>query len=486
MKKLIKTQDGFSTLEILIAFAILTIALTSVILVTFGNQSTSIDSQTNNEALTKARQQLEIMRALARQDFGAVKNCDDSSVTKCSDPVDPFYSVRAMVNEVDSFTKQIASEVTYSVNLSRPQKVELNTIVTDWSSVLGGDTCNPTLSGNWATPQLLGTADIGSNNAGTDVDVIAKKAYITANSSTASKHDFYVIDVTDPNLPNLPILGSINTGPGLATIHVVGNYAYVANISTVTQLQVIDISSPGIPVLVASLDVTLAGDTAVGNSIFYSNKKIYLGLSKSTGPEFHVIDVSNPLSPAKKASFETNTQVGAIILKNNVAFLAVPDDPLSIAPEQLRILDVSQANSGIISQINTFSHPNAITMSGAGLYISIDGDTLYLGRAGLNSAHNPEFFSLNITIPNNVTPINSKYTGSSVNAIIIRDDLAFIATGDTNLDFQIWDLNNLGSGTPYGSKNIDPISPGGIDCEDNTIYVVQKNQKAFQIVGPGL
>src|SRR3989344_2704590 len=60
---------GNSTLEILIAFAILILTMTAVILLFFSNQSISIDTQTNNEALFKAHGLLETARAASRQNF---------------------------------------------------------------------------------------------------------------------------------------------------------------------------------------------------------------------------------------------------------------------------------------------------------------------------------------------------------------------------------------------------------------------------------
>lgn len=44
-------QRGMATLEILIAFAVLILCMGAVILVMFGNQSVSVDSQLNNEAI---------------------------------------------------------------------------------------------------------------------------------------------------------------------------------------------------------------------------------------------------------------------------------------------------------------------------------------------------------------------------------------------------------------------------------------------------
>ncbi len=481
-----REQRGVATLEMLIALVVIVLALSAVILVSFGGQKLSVGSQTNQEAIYRTKTLIENARALARQDFTAIKDCDDAGATKCNSPVDPFYSSKVTITpSADLLTKTVVAQTTWSSG----QQVTLSTVVTDWQSALGGDTCNPTLTGDWSNPQLLGKADVGQNNGGTDVDVISNKAYVTADASSANKNDFYVVDISNPNVSNLPILGSVNTGPGLAAVRVAGKYAYVANTSTGSQLQVIDISNPNNPFVAASLDVTAAGDSAVGNSIYYSSKRVYLGLTKSSGPEFYVIDVSNPLNPLVKASFEINSQVNDIRAKSGIAYLAVPDDPSTSAiAEQLKVLDVSQADSGTITQINIFA-PNPSTMSGEGLHLSKDGLTLYLGEGGANPGNKPDFFVLNVSNPASISVLNSKYIPTSndvtVNAIVVRENLAFLWTSDTNLGFQIWDLNNLGNSTPYAALNTQQTATGGLDCDGNYLYTAQKSQKALQIIGPG-
>ena len=64
-----KYVNGFATLEILIAFAVLILSISAVILLAFGNQSIIVDSRTNSEALYKAQKMLEEARAASRQDF---------------------------------------------------------------------------------------------------------------------------------------------------------------------------------------------------------------------------------------------------------------------------------------------------------------------------------------------------------------------------------------------------------------------------------
>ena len=67
-----KSCAGFSTLEMLIAMAILVLALSSVVITGASSQSLIVDSQISSEALGKAQRSLEYMQALARKDFKLV------------------------------------------------------------------------------------------------------------------------------------------------------------------------------------------------------------------------------------------------------------------------------------------------------------------------------------------------------------------------------------------------------------------------------
>ena len=64
--------NGFATLEVLMALAIVMLALSATILVSFGNQSLLADSQTSRTALSKARVLLESVRIIAEDDLRSV------------------------------------------------------------------------------------------------------------------------------------------------------------------------------------------------------------------------------------------------------------------------------------------------------------------------------------------------------------------------------------------------------------------------------
>src|SRR3989344_578591 len=64
-----KKGEGFSTIEMLVAFAILSLAFTGILTVVFGNDNFAIDSQLNSEAMFYAERDLNEGRKQAEMDF---------------------------------------------------------------------------------------------------------------------------------------------------------------------------------------------------------------------------------------------------------------------------------------------------------------------------------------------------------------------------------------------------------------------------------
>ena len=60
---------GFSTVEMMIAMAVMILVLAAVVLLSFGSQSLLADSQGNAEALSLAQLMLEAQESLARNKF---------------------------------------------------------------------------------------------------------------------------------------------------------------------------------------------------------------------------------------------------------------------------------------------------------------------------------------------------------------------------------------------------------------------------------
>lgn len=520
-------QNGFSTLEMLIAMAILITALTAVMLVSFGNQSLLSDSQTSAEALSLAQGLLENEQALARQDFKLVV---PTSTTVTLGPLTYTENV-SVQTQPDYFTKNVKATITWSGDHNRVETTALSAVVTNFNNAVGGDTCDSVLTPSadaWKNPQiknsvtsLASLANISGTYPINDLDAYQGRLYV-AVGSTANKTDptFFVFD-TNKLINNLAnsLIGSLdNNGSsvgtgGLAAVAVATstsqNYAYVASaygasFNTATgacsnnnganlacgQLQVIDVSGPTPQVkytfeMPVASGVVGSSGSAVGNSIFYSNGYVYLGLTKtSSGPEFNIIDVHNPLNPQWVGSYQVGYNINAIYVSNGYAYLAHPTDSSASNQEQVTVLDVSTPSSP--KRIGDYHAPDN---QGNGKSLDLVGNTLYLGRT-VTTTNPPtyEFYILNDSSPsglaannpNSLQPPGAKIS-STVEGVSVRfgldsskafHTLAFLLT---KTQFQVWDASNPLSVSAWGLPVNLPASGGleepSFDCEGNYFYV---------------
>lgn len=494
-------NTGMATIELLIAFAILVINITAVILLTNGEQSVAIDTETNSEALYKAQELIEEAKSDANSDFNLANPIPAGP--------DGIYKKSLLVKQIDLFTKEITSLITWN-NEGRDQTVNLTTRVTNPDAVDGGDTCSSVLAGDWTNPQKteyeFGDDILNDTSSGfpiTSIQSFNHKMYVTVNNDNGNNPGtFFILDITDPdNTPTLlspPLFDNSTVGEGLNGVAVdSGNYAYVASAytsapancmqnSNCAQLQVIDVSNPTNPTIIKNFkiqSITSGNKLAAGTSIFYKNGIVYLGLVKANlgYNELYIIDVGgagggSPTNPIILDSVKIDNGVNSIFVRGNYAYVASPNN------QELKIFDVSNPSS--ISEVGYFDAPGGGANNGNGKSLYLVGDTLYLGRTLLNGN---EFYVLDNSDSETSLPIlGSKNIQNSddgqppapfnttVGGIIIRHNLAFLIT---NEEFQTWDISNPTNIVKYANPLILPPGTGGglqgtaSDCEGNHIFV---------------
>lgn len=455
-------RQGQMIIEVLVAIAILTIATVAATLVVLGSEKMSLDSRRAAEALSRAREALETAQALARNSYASVA---DSSLSEGG------YTTQVDVVDVSSVRKDVIARVSWQAEPNRTQTVEIATTVTDAEGVqnLGGDTGGTGLSGDWRNPRTLGSVDLGPGNQATGLDVVNKLVYLSASASSGSKPDFFVVDATDGMNP--VIRANIDTGPSLNAVDAADNFAYTANASTSAQLQIIDISNPFTPSLIRSFTLPgVSGSGAVGKSVFYYADRIYIGTNKASGPEFHIVDVSNPSSPVSLGSREINYDVNRIQINGDLAYITTSD-----ANGEIKILNIS--NPGSIAEIGSFNP--AGSMAGKGLYVI--GNNLYLGRARGSGAGQNEFHIVNVASSSLPVGLGSVDLGSDLNGILVRENLAFLGTDDSNSEFQVWDVSSSTLPVFWSQFNFPQVVTG-LDYEDNLVYVSVRSNDALRII----
>ena len=509
-----KSCSGFSTLEMLIAMAILVLALSSVVITGASSQSIIVDSQIASEALGRAQRSIEYAQALARKDFKLV---NPTSTTFMIGPTAYIASTTVEMVGTDHAQKKITSTVLWKGEYGRSQHVSLSALVTNFPHAVGGDTCDSVLPDRgWDAPftenaivdfrQLIATST--GINVITNLDAHKGKLYVTVGNTTyKSDPTLFIFDIAKlKSVPTHALLGKLDTAPttatGLLSLHIAEGtttgsmYAYVANENpsnwgtctlsyNCAQLQIIDVSSSTnitlasttnykIPATAVTNPVTGSGGQGVGDSIFYKDGLVYLGLTKTgSGPEFNIIDVHNPLLPQRVGSYVVGASVSAITVVGNLAYLATNDNA-----RELIVLNVTNPVSPTLA-----SSYDAVGSAGFGYGLSLYtvGDALYLGRTYVSNG--PEFLILDSsssasmmpTTPLSLSDIGVPGNTFSTNAIMVRDYLSFVVGGSPSSGGKLYikKVSDPANITDWATAVILPGGSlgSGLDCEGNDLFV---------------
>ena len=399
------------------------------------------------EALGTARMALDGIKRQAASNFDLIKKYTAD---------DPFYQTTVTIIDLDLYTKQVKVVVSWQTQGTARGQVELTAVVTDRRAALSGSTCLASPGGG--LPVVNSNLVLSTANGSTGVVVRNHLAYVTTNSSVLKMEDFFVVDVTDPLHPTT--VSKLHTGPGLMSIAVSGNNAFVANASINGQMQIIDISNPVAPILKSSYKLPghYTDNATVGNVIAYSNNRVYLGTQKSQIAEFHVIDVTNPVAPVELGSYEIGAGINAIMIVGQNAYVASPSS------EELKILDVS--NPASIRQASGFDAPGG---SGNGKSLAILDDLVFLGR----TVGGKELYVLQYSGPQMTELSERNLDTSTVNVTAVPSWL-FMATTDTAKSLQIWNTEDPANPTLAKSLGItDKIT--ALACGRDKLYLATSN-----------
>ena len=446
----LKTKNlGQSTLELLVALVVIILTISSVIVVSFGNQSLSVDTELNDLALLKAREDLEDARADARENWAGF-------VT--SSQIDGQFTREIIVENTTNYEKKVTARVSWLLDPLRPQKVELTTIVTDWKTSFseggGGG-----VIGQWNNPRTAGTIDLGPGNEGSDLAVIENTVFIVAKASDSKKKDFYSINVTNIDAP--APRASIDIGDGLNAIALMENYAYVAQDASSNQLQIVNISNPDAPSLAAQ--ISLQNNSEEGTSIFALDNYAYVGSNSSAGKEFQIFNVSNPTNPSFTGSVEIGANVNDIYVYRNRAYLAT-----SKTNGEILIFDVSAPTSPQQIAAFDFGDTPGLSVFANNLndfYAGIGNSLVIVNSANLGS----------------LSVIGSYNTGGQVNDIYIRDYLAFLATSNSTAEFQAVNITSKATPILHSSYNFPQLGTG-ITYRNNVVYMSVRSNDALRII----
>ncbi|OGI64953.1 hypothetical protein A3A95_02260 [Candidatus Nomurabacteria bacterium RIFCSPLOWO2_01_FULL_39_18] len=470
-----KYIKGMATLELLIAFVILILCTSAVIMVAFGNQSFAVDSETNNEAIQKAQKALEDTRALSRQDFDLVVSdpnpIQDGIYTK-QIIVDPFAATEC--------SRQIESKITWDTDMNQPQSINLFSRVGDIPEALdlGGD-CS-------ASPPGPGFTVGGGLNMGgaktNGLDVLNKKVFIALQDPPGLAY----VDATNYAAP-VQIMNSYDVGSEVNDVDIARDldtgeiYAYVARETNTNQLQIIDVTDINNPIFVRNVDLPEVGGSSEpeGYRVYYYKNRLYMTTKETAGPELHIFDASDPVTSFPKFGIkELNRTVNDLVVVDqniggtnySVAYMVADSDL-----KEIGVFDVTTAG--------TANEMFSLNMTGGAdaysLFFSSTSKLLYVGRQA-NAGQ--EFFAYDASNSFSTLIERAKReVGEHPIGLRIAGAYAYMVTNDSNEDFQTYNADpatGLSHIRTYNASN----KGTGIDYEDQFIYeTMEQGSETLQI-----
>ncbi len=484
-------HDGFSTLEILIAFAILITTLVATVTLSFGSQSIGLDTETNHEALNLAKENLENLRALSRESFETILPVVSTNTIQGTS-----YEIQDLILDSQCL-KEATIGVTWATESSRPQRIELEAIVTNWNEAirLGGDCVTTPPFGNWENLQKFGSANFSPGRP-TAIDALRTFVYIGADTPPF----FYIANVENAAPVNNPapffiaFSNGFNAGVAINDIDVATlsngkTYAFVARATSTQQFGMINVSNPATPTSITRSLSGVSGSNPEGFRIAYFDNKVYITARYTAGPEFHIFDVSNPMNPVEMGS---GTELGSTVedmaiekrkvggTTHTIVYFAMD---ANVIHGEVIAYDVTNPLSPYkISGANTNLPGN---QDGASLYRL--GNKLYFGRTSVPSG--PDLYIFDIQDPFSASgglPIlASKDIGAGVTAIRANGKIMFLATTKATKELQVWPAEPLkltAAPSAVSTYNLPRIAEQAIDYEDNRMYASSNTDDSLRII----
>ncbi len=451
-----RIKQAQSSLEILIALGIFLIIVAAVATVVLGNQFLAQTAKQEHEALLLAQQQLEQAKAKTRYSFESILPSSSSQ---------SIYLKELLVEDQGFETKKVRSRVSWNIAVLRQGLVELTTILTNWHNLEIDDGTGPgeDPSGEWDCPVSAGTIDLGPGNQGTGIAVKNNLVFLSGLAADDKKPDLFSIDATNIYAPTL--LFSTSTGKGLNALTISDNFIYAAHNYTRNQIQVIDISNPASFSL--NYQLSLNGSNLRALSIVAEQGYLYVGSEGGAGNEFQIFSLANPNSPSFVGSYNVGMSIWDISVFSNKAYLAVTGS----SPE-LVVMDISNPSSP--TPFTQFDCSSSCSSSNQGL--SVFAPNAAYVFLGTNS---------NLVILDaSSTPYQVKSqlsAGGTVNDVYVRNDLAFLATSDSNDEFQVVNIANLAAPQVFSSLNF-PQMAASVAYRNNTVYTAVRSNDALRII----
>ncbi len=452
-----RTQRGFSIIEIIVAMGIVMIISVTAITTVVGSFSTNRLGDEQTRASQYAQEGIEAVRSIKNQGWttpflatSCVAGCGIASGASWSwsgtsntltgmtriitvSPVsrDGSGNVVSSGGTNDPDTRKVTSTVTWNFTPTRSDIVSFSTYLTNFRKAIAS---------NWSTPTLEAGFDLTVANSGTGtangISIAYASNYVYLGRTSGS-NELVAINVSTLTAPTIcgtcrrTLSGNVND------IKISGNYAFIASSNNAQELQIINISSPT-TLSTASLTTF---DLTTGNSgnangdamaIAISGTNLYMARNSGMN-EFLKFNISTPTAPTLISS--SNALLGVpseMVIVGNYAYVTTDNNN----PE-LQVFDLTtMALVGTLNLNSGNDGANATSIVYAG------GNKILVGRV---SSAAPELYSIDITIPSSPALVSTAEIGSNVTDVQFDTSTIFLATNNGTQDFITLDGSNLNS-----------------------------------------
>lgn len=471
----IKKVKGFSTLELMIALAILSLVMGGVVLANYNSGYWSIASQTHNEALYKAKTMLEDLRATSRGDFySATSSALSVDMDAACAGGGLCYFTSSVVTDLSMCSKYAKANVFWQVPNYPTTTVSLYTNLTNTTEAisLGGDCFLNTPAGEWQNMVSGGVPTSLSSISG--LDTLDGTLYVSSLASPYLQlvQDSFVSSCTNCAGPYNAIDAANDQTNGRT-------YVYAAASTTQTQLQIIDVTDKNNPAVVGSTTLATITGAAPGWRIASYGRYVlltarYISNSPTQDFEFHIFDVSNPSAPAEVGKAKLNTSVYAILVHDQEVsgmmrrFVYLG----TTGAQELRIFEIGTSTPVSVSEVPCVACdlPGGQTLKS----LTLLGNTLYAGRE--STPGGSDLYAFDVTNPATVSILGQTDLGTGRGVVALRASgrLLFVGTQNTvgtGGQVELWDSNP--STFSLGAQKVvalPTLVEGGFDL-DEALYV---------------
>jgi hypothetical protein len=265
-----------------------------------------------------------------------------------------------------------------------------------------------------------------------------------------------ILDVSDPSNP---LEAGVCESSGSGALAISGKYAYCTSNEA---LDVVDISSPNSPVLVARLDFSadeasdlsyeVNGVAVQGDYAYVSGNLWYLG---STRGYLYCFDISDPINPKKLGIFDNireSFHSGGIGVSGDYAYMALEQKPQKADEGRalLRVIDVSDPlhPMGVLSLAFTDPGTYASGLVLRGEYIYMTGDVFRI--ISISDPIHPEWIS---------------YFPIRCDDLAISGDFAYLSL-DRLMALYVYDPNN-----PHWASSYSSEWPKSVAVSGNRVFL---------------